>query len=76
MPTGLNLDRFKLITDFEILSGTDERNRHRNMSFSEFIHCVLELSSLTDYVLSIQIMEEHLNLITLNYILNFEISTF
>ena len=40
---GSNLGRFVLISDFEILSGTDERNRPRNMSANEFAHWLLEL---------------------------------
>ena len=42
--TGSNL----VISRFEILSGTDERNRPWNMSASEFTHWLLELPWLTD----------------------------
>ena len=37
-----------MISRFEILSGTDERNKPRNMSASEFTHWLLELRWLTD----------------------------
>ena len=36
--TGSNLGQCTLISDIEILSGTDERNRPRNMSAGEFTH--------------------------------------
>ena len=48
MATGSNFGMCTLISDIEILSGTDERNRPRNMSASEFTHWLLELCWLTD----------------------------